>query len=63
MCVIAFSEVALQAVIVEYQQTRCGDNSKEFLLEMLELSLQYNYCAVGRVFIIIIRATLQQNTW
>lgn len=37
-CLIAFCEVTLQAVI-EYQESE--DNSKECLLEMLELALHY----------------------
>ena len=32
-CVLAFCEVVLQAVVVEYQENE--DNSKECLLEML----------------------------
>ena len=38
-CVVAFCEVVLQAVIIEYQEDE--DNNKECLLEMLELVLQY----------------------
>ena len=38
-CVVAFCEVVLQAVIAEYQEN--DGNSKECLLETLELALQY----------------------
>ena len=38
-CVVAFCEVVLQAVIAEYQEN--NGNSKECLLETLELALHY----------------------
>ena len=38
--VLTFSEVVLEAVIIEYQQTTEG-NGKEFLLELLELEVGY----------------------
>ena len=38
--VLTFSEVVLEAVIIEYRQTT-KDNGKEFLLELLELAVGY----------------------
>ncbi len=38
--VLTFSEVVLEAVIIEYRQTT-ADSDKEFLLELLELAVSY----------------------
>ena len=38
--ILTFSEVVLEAVIIEYRQTT-EDNGKEFLLELLELAVGY----------------------
>ena len=38
--VLTYSEVVLEAVIIEYRQTT-EDNSKEFVLELLELAVGY----------------------